>query len=110
EFKIVRATRMALSISASGNPNDPQWRPVKAEMLRLIREGIAINPHYRKITPMVADEVARWGDWKDAIWIWESVLSSRPHVVAIMANVARGYASTGETEKALAWLQRAKAI
>jgi len=110
EFKIVRATRMALSISASGNPNDPQWQPVKTEMLRLIREGIAINPHYRKITPMVADEVARWGDWKDAIWIWESVVSSRPHVVAIMANVARGYASIGETGKALAWLQRAKAI
>ncbi len=71
-------------------------------MLKQLREGIAINPHYRKITPMVADELARWGDWKDATWIWESVLSSRPYVVAILANVARGYASMGEPAKAMA--------
>jgi O-antigen ligase len=110
EYRIVHATRMALSISASGRPNDPRWAPVKQEMLDLLRGGIAINRHYRKITPMVADELARWGDWKDAIWIWESVLSSRPHVVAMMANVARGYATLGQNEQALAWLARAKQI
>ncbi|HWI82969.1 O-antigen ligase family protein [Ramlibacter sp.] len=110
EFKIVRATRIALSISASGDPNDPRWAPAKAQMLQLIRQGIAINPHYRKITPMVADELARWGDWQNAIWIWESVLSSRPHIVAIMANVARGYASTGQLDQAMAYLERAKRI
>jgi O-antigen ligase len=58
----------------------------------------------------VADELARWGNWKDAIWIWESVLSSRPHVVAIMANVARGYASLGKPAEAMAYLQRAKKL
>jgi tetratricopeptide (TPR) repeat protein len=84
--------------------------PNKAEMLKLIREGIAINPHYRKITPMVADELARWGDWKNATWIWESVLSSRPNIVAIMANVSRGYASLGQLDLAMAYLDRAKAI
>jgi O-antigen ligase len=83
---------------------------VKRQMLDQLRAGIAINRHYRKITPMVADELARWGDWKDAIWIWESVLSSRPHVVAMMANVARGYATLGQNEQALAWLARAKQI
>jgi O-antigen ligase len=110
EFRIVRATRIALSISASGNPDDPRWAPVKQQMLELLREGIAINRHYRKITPMVADELARWGDWKDAIWIWESVLSSRPNIVAIMANVARGYATLGQTDQAMAWLARAKKL
>ena len=44
----------------------------REEVLRLTREAIAINPHYRKITPIVADELARWGDWKNATWIWES--------------------------------------
>jgi O-antigen ligase len=110
EQKIVRATRLALSVSASGDVNNPRWEPIKARILRLIREGIAINRHYRKITPIVADELARWGDWRDAIWIWESVLSSRPHVVAIMSNVARGYASIGDSQKALDYLARAKAI
>jgi O-antigen ligase len=79
-------------------------------MLTLIKEGIDINPHYRKITPMVADELAKWGDWKNAVWIWESVLDSRPYVVAIMSNVARGYAQIGQNEKALEYLKRAKEL
>jgi len=110
EQKIVRATKIALTISASGDPRNPKWNAAKADMLRLIREGIALNPHYRKITPMVADELARWGDWKDATWIWESVLLSRPHVVAIMANVARGYTSMGNPQKAREFMERARKI
>jgi O-antigen ligase len=110
ERKIVLATKIALSISASPDPNHPRWRQKKQEMLQLIKEGVALNPHYRKITPMVADELAKWGDWKNATWIWESVLSSRPYVVAIMTNVARGYASMGNPPKALEYLERAKKI
>jgi O-antigen ligase len=110
EHKIVRATKIALTISASGNPNDPKWDKRKIEMLKLIKEGIAINPHYRKITPMVADELARWGDWQNATWIWESVLSSRPYVVAIIANVARGYTTMGNLDKALEYLERARRL
>ena len=59
---------------------------------------------------MVADELARWGDWKNATWIWESVLVSRPYIVAIMTNVARGYPSMGNTDKAMEYLERAKKI
>jgi O-antigen ligase len=110
EQKIVHATKLALTISASGEPNHPRWDGTKAEMLRLIKQGIAINRHYRKITPMVADELAKWGDWKDATWIWESVLSSRPYVVAIITNVARGYMTMGKPAEALAYLDRAKKI
>jgi tetratricopeptide (TPR) repeat protein len=110
EQKIVGATKIALTISASGEPNNPNWRGAKAEMLKLIKEGIAINPHYRKITPMVADELAKWGDWKNATWIWESVLSSRPHVVAIISNIARGYATMGNPAKAMAYMERAKKL
>ncbi|NPC54184.1 O-antigen ligase family protein [Caenimonas soli] len=110
EQKIVRATKIALTISASGSPNHPRWDKSKAEMLKLIREGVAINPHYRKITPMVADELARWGDWRNATWIWESVLSSRPYVVAILANVARGHTTMGNPAKAMEYLERAKRL
>jgi O-antigen ligase len=110
EAKIVRAVKLALSISQSGDPNNPRWDKTKAEMLKLISEGVAINPHYRKITPMVADELAKWGDWKNAIWIWESVVSSRPYVVAIMSNIARGYVQLGDNAKALENLYRAKKL
>ena len=110
EQKLVRAAKLALSLTATGNPTAPQFAPQRREVLQLVRQGIALNPHYRKITPMVADELARWGDWKDATWIWESVLSSRPYVVAIITNVARGYASMGRGDQAQAWLERAKRL
>ncbi|MCM2251268.1 MAG: O-antigen ligase family protein [Ramlibacter sp.] len=110
EQRIVRAAKIALTISGSGDPNHPKWNKIKSEMLKLIRDGVAINPHYRKITPMVADELAKWGDWKNATWIWESVLGSRPHVVAIMCNIARGYASMGSMGEAMAYLERARAV
>jgi O-antigen ligase len=110
ERKLVGAAKIALSISAAGDYNNPKYDGLKRQMLQMVREGIAITPHYRKITPMVADELARWGDWADATWIWDSVLTSRPYVVAIITNAARGYASTGQFDKALAYLARARKI
>jgi O-antigen ligase len=110
ERKLVEAAKIAVTISSSGRPNDPAFDPAKREMLQLVREGIAINPHYRKITPMVADELARWGDWNNATWIWESVLQSRPYVVAMIGNVARGHSTLGDNARALAYLERARRI
>jgi O-antigen ligase len=110
ESKLVRAAQLALAITASGEPNDPRFDDSKRVMLQLVREGIAINPHYRKITPIVADELARWGDWADATWIWESVLRSRPYIVAILSNAARGHDAMGHRDQSLAYLDRARAI
>ncbi|MBK6007773.1 O-antigen ligase family protein [Ramlibacter ginsenosidimutans] len=110
ERDLVRAARLALAISRSGDPNDPRFAGARRQVLQLVRAGIAINPHYRKITPMVADEFARWGDWADAVWIWESVLASRPNVVVILTNVARGYDTLGRREQAMVALARARAI
>ncbi len=110
ENKIVSSVKLALSISQSGDYNNPKWDKTKRELLTLARDGIAINTHYRKITPMVADELAKWGDWKNAVWVWESVIVSRPYVVAIMSNIARGYAQTGNNEKALEFLARCEKL
>lgn len=110
EHKIVTAVKMALTISQSGDVNNPKWDKTKREMLTLAKDGVAINTHYRKITPMIADELAKWGDWKNAVWVWESVVVSRPYVVAIMSNIARGYAQMGNNEKALEYLARCEAI
>jgi O-antigen ligase len=110
ESKIVSAVKMALSISASGDVNNPKWDKTKRDMLTLAKDGIAINTHYRKITPMVADELAKWGDWKNAIWVWESVVVSRPYVTAIMSNIARGYAQIGNLDKALEYLARCEKL
>jgi O-antigen ligase len=110
EKKIVTSVKMAIGITQSGDVNNPRYDKAKKELLANAREGIDINTHYRKITPMVADELAKWGDWKNAVWIWESVIESRPYVVAIMTNVARGYAQIGNNEKALEYLVRAEKL
>ena len=110
ESKIVTAVKMALSISQSGDVNNPKWDKTKREMLVLAKDGIAINTHYRKITPMIADELAKWGDWKNAVWVWESVVLSRPYVVAMMSNIARGYSQLGNNEKALEFLARCEKL
>ena len=110
EQKIIRAVKLSLGISHSQDYNNPKSARAKKEILALTREAININPHYRKITPMVADEMAKWGDWKNAVWIWESVIRSRPYVVVIMLNIARGYAQLGNYEKALEFLSRSEAL
>ena len=110
ESKIVQAVRIALTISRSGQPRAQQWSGEKQRMFALLRQGIAINPHYRKLTPIVADNVATWGDWKNATWIWESVLRSRPYVVAMLANVARGHIQSGELQAARQFMDRAIAV
>jgi O-antigen ligase len=110
ERMLVEASNIALSISASPDPNSPRWNPAKGRLLALAREGIAINPHYRKITPIIADELAQWGDWQNATWIWESVLRSRPYVVAMLTNAARGHAAQKQMPQALQYLGRAQAI
>ena len=107
EADLVGAARTALAVSASGHPDDPRWASAKAQLLARLHEGVAINPHYRKLTPVVADELARWGDWPDAIWAWESVLESRPYVVAMLTNVARGYVATGRPMQAQPFIERA---
>ncbi len=108
ESKIVRAIRISLSISRSGQPNDPAWDGTKLEMLSLLREGIAINPHYRKLTPIVADSLAAWGDWKNASWIWESILESRPNVMALLTNLTKAHLQAGNLPMAQETLRRAK--
>ena len=110
EGKLVRAARLALGITGSGDPADPRHAATKARVLALAHEGIAINRHYRKVTPMIADETARWGDWAGAVEIWESVLSSRPYIVAILLNTARGHDALGHRELAFAYLERARRL
>lgn len=110
ENKIVTAVKMALTITQQGNPNSPKNDKTKEKMLMLAREGIAINPHYRKVTPMLGDELAKWGDWKNAVWVWETVIGSRPYVVAIMSNIARGKAAVNDIPGALVYLDKAKKL
>lgn len=109
EYHIVRAAKLALGVSYASDPRDPQWNETKRIILDHLRQGIDINPHYRKLTPMPADDMAAWGDWPHAVEVWESVLRSRPYLVGLMVNVARGYAAMGEHDKAAHWVRQVRA-
>ena len=108
ERALVHGIKLAMTISQSANPHDPYWDSAKVDMLSLMRQGIELNRHYRKLTPMAADELASWGDWKNALWIWESVLESRPNVVVFITNIARAHLQAGNFQQAQAYLERAR--
>lgn len=110
ESRIMKAANLAAGITAAGGPTSPALEASRQEVLRLIREGIEINPRYRRVTPTVGDEFARWGDWKNATWIWESVTVSHPYVVVILTNVARGYVRANDLAKASEFLERARRV
>lgn len=110
ESDLVRAVKLALTITNSRDPNNPHWDKTKEEILTLLKTGISINPHYRKLTPMAADEMASWGDWRNAIWVWDSVLKSRPNVIAFSANIAKGYLQLGDIKNARLYLAKAALV
>lgn len=106
ERKIVRAVKLAFN-SAQTKASDARLSAnQKRQSLQDIHEAIAINPHYRKLTPITADQLADIGDWANAVWIWESVVASRPHIAVIWSNIARGYTQLGQNERAFEALQQ----
>ena len=110
EYKLVRGVQMAVTIANAPNPQDPSWAEDKNTATRLVMEAIAINPHYRKISPAAGDAMARWGDWANAAVVWQSALQSRPNVVALWANLARARLHMRQFGPAQEALDRATAI
>lgn len=110
ERKLIRAVQQSIAVKLLAPVDAKQSETVKAKMLQTLREGIAINPHYRKFATDAADHLVASGDWQNAIWIWESMAESRPYVAAIWANIARGYTRLGQHDRALAAFQQVKLI
>ncbi len=110
ERKLVSAVKLAFHSAQSKISDAALSAKQKTQSLQNAREGIAINPHYRKITPRVADNLAASGDWANAVWIWESVAASRPHVAVIWSNLARGYTQLGQNERAMLALKQARQL
>jgi len=101
EWKIVSAVKLAFQVAQPMQKNTYLLNEQKARVLQYIRDGIAINPHYRKLTPSVASLLAASGDWSNAIWVWESLASSRPHIAEFWSHIARGYTQLGQYDRAM---------
>ena len=100
ESLLVEAIRTASAFNKAQHTGNPQAAQLKAQALASVREGVAINPHYRKLTAEVAEAFAASGDWANAVWILESVAASRPHVAALWTGLAQGYSALGQHARA----------
>lgn len=110
ERNIVSAVKLAVR-AAQSKPSDPMLSASqKEQMLQDIRNGIAINPHYRKLTSTVADILAIRGDWANAVWILESVAASRPNIANVWANIALANLQLGQGDRAQEALQQLRRL
>jgi O-antigen ligase len=101
ERKIVHALHLGAFLGQE-LPGKAQPEAVrKAEFLQNLREGIAINPHYRKFTAVAAEQLTGSRDFANAVWVQETVAASRPYVPAIWSGLALNYAQLGQHDKAL---------
>jgi O-antigen ligase len=111
ESNLVQAIQLATPTAQSQQLNATALAERKAAALEHAHRGVAINPHYRKLTAEVAEPFAAQGDWANAIWILESVVASRPHGMALWRGLAMGYAELGnhpEAQRAFREIQRLK--
>jgi O-antigen ligase len=89
ERHIVQAARAADHATRAFNRGEASTPAQRAAMLEHVRQGIAINPHYRRLTALVAEPLVATGDCANAVWILQSVVQSRPHVAALWMALAR---------------------
>ncbi len=111
ESKLVRAITLANEFARADRAELNTAADIKRQALQLAREGIAIHPHYRKLAGEIAEPFAAKGDWGNAVWMLESIATSRPHVAALWSGLATGYAALGEhqqAEEAFVQVQRLK--
>lgn len=110
EMKIVHALKLSASAFQPQDTAPGSTAATKALMLQEAREGIAITPHYRRLTAMLAEPLSASGDWENTAWILESVAQSRPNVVAIWSGLATAYSRLGQYDQAMQALSEVKRL
>jgi O-antigen ligase len=110
EHQIVQAMHWSAQASRLASSNPQASEEAKAQALQAVKEGIAINPHYRRFTALVAEMLSARGDWVNAVWVLETLTQSRPNVVALWSALANGYSILGQHTAATQALQQVKRL
>lgn len=100
ENYLINAIRLAVQYGLADAAGDPAANGFKARALDSVRAGVAINPHYRRLTAEVAEPFAARRDWVNSTWILQSVADSRPHVPVLWRALAAAYAHQGQHDRA----------
>ena len=87
EMNIVRGIHQ-LNRALSIRHGDPEASETARLLgVELLHQGISINPHYRKVIAIAAEQLARMGDWENAATVLKSIAESRPYVANLWANL-----------------------
>jgi O-antigen ligase len=62
-------------------------RRLQDQGVALVREGMALNPHYRKLLSVPAQQLAGFGDWATTADVLQRIADSRPHIANVWANL-----------------------
>lgn len=110
ERKLITAIKISYTILSSTEPQSEIWDTAKMKVVKLSYEAIDINPHYRKLTPIIAESLLKWGDAKNSIAVFESIHQSRPYIGAIILNLSKLYWYVGDIEKSQEFSQKLKKL
>lgn len=110
EDRFMRSIGILKAAKLARNPADPRRQTYIEAALKAGKEGVAVNPHYRKLMSQISDEFNGLGDWKNAVWAYEVMAQSRPNVPVIWANLAIGYSYQADHNRAKEALNKALAL
>jgi hypothetical protein len=88
ERRYIQAIYAGNALRAAPDLPAPRAQELQEELVRLVQEGLAINPHYRQLASVSADTLMRLGNESEALRVWERVVTSRPNIAHIWANMA----------------------
>jgi tetratricopeptide (TPR) repeat protein len=101
EWRLTRAAQTATSVLESTAADTPLTLAARrSQVIQDVGEGIAINPHYRKLTAEVAELLEAQGDWPNTVWLLHSIAASRPNIPAIWYGLAKGHSLLGQHDQA----------
>ncbi|NBX20050.1 MAG: O-antigen ligase family protein [Betaproteobacteria bacterium] len=110
ESSIVRSVQTLNLLMATSPLPEAQRRALQQDAFALLKEGVAINPHYRKLTSLAADQFAATGDLEAALWAQNSVAASRPYIPDVHANRVLLYSGLRRPSEAQAALKALEAL
>jgi O-antigen ligase len=69
------------------NTDPAATRRLQDEGIALVQEGMALNPHYRKLLAIPAEQLASLGDWAATADVLQHIADSRPHIANVWSNL-----------------------
>lgn len=102
ETHIVRGIH-ALNLALLLRDSDAQGaHDARVKGVELLKQGIAINPHYRKVISIAAEQLASLQDWSNAAMVLHSIAASRPHIANVWGNLVLAHVELQQPEAAMA--------